>query len=880
MSTVLSPTPANWNINRLLTEVQAGYASEGISDVWAAEEESVRRRLESLRGRLSVRYQDPKSLGIGGSGIVLKLTDTELSNEPVALKFPRPVQGQMEALAELLNKEVSHLVTLRHSSIVRLRGYGTLLDAAAKFQPFPYYVMDFIDGAKSQKYMESVPLDDHAFYDFLDRAVDALAYLHANSTLHLDVKPDNVLVTKSGVPIISDLGTAKKLDTSPELTLIALTRQYAAPEAIERIDKNPSDPNRTKGWVPKNELRLEWDLTPLGRTVLNWLGYQLDGRPAHRAHHLTAYCRKFVLLLAARCLRSAVPQWLEDKVGLDRRLLIQIQYTSLQQVLDDVGKMSGRRSLEEIVPELNGFHPDTLQVAAGAPTTYSPRLKLLVECVPVRRLAAISQLGLVSQVYPTATHSRLEHSLGTFHKATQVILSLYHDPFSPLFRQVMTQEDICAALLAAVLHDIGQFPLAHDLEEIAPSTFDHKQLGERILANAVADEESEFSKALKLWDVQRERIVSILRADLKASDAPFKDRLLHSIIDGPLDADKLDYLQRDTDRLRVPYGNGIDQDRILRGLTVIVTAKGRDGVVCVGVHEKARVSAEFVAIARYALFSQAYWHHSVRSMKAMLARCTLAILEAVGTKEGVLTWRNSFERFVIALPGALYATAGEGVVTLPPIAAKILAEAQASTISACDAAVIGYLLGDCARLSLEEGELLKDLLHRTIYKRAFVFSPDRSAEVWRDFTDRWESLKTHQKLDVYTNIETWILKECRELRSRLGDHTSFTVTDVDKLIGRLEQRRPTILIDVPGHRPGADVALHFVVEAQRRSLRKDERVVGEPQPSAVWTQFGSNLRERAGKLRIYVHPDHIDVFEAAVTRTMFEDYSRKVLQSY
>jgi hypothetical protein len=106
------------------------------------------------------------------------------------------------------------------------------------------------------------------------------------------------------------------------------------------------------------------------------------------------------------------------------------------------------------------------------------------------------------------------------------------------------------------------------------------------------------------------------------------------------------------------------------------------------------------------------------------------------------------------------------------------------------------------------------------------------------------------------------------------------VEDIDKLIGRLEQRRPTVLIDIPGHRPGSDVALHFVIEAQRRSLRKDEKVVGEPQPSSVWNQFGSNLRERAGKLRIYVHPDHVNIVEVAVTRKMFEDYSRKLLQSY
>ena len=561
---------------------------------------------------------------------------------------------------------------------------------------------------------------------------------------------------------------------------------------------------------------------------------------------------------------------------------MEIQYESLQEVLDDLGKVSGRRALGDLVPELNSYNPDTLQVAAGAPTSYTSRLKLLVECVPVRRLATISQLGLVSQVYPTATHSRLEHSLGTFHKTSQFVLSLYYDPLSPLFRQLMTVEDICAVLLAAVLHDVGQFPLAHDLEEIEPMVFDHRSVGEQIISKVAQEKDGDFAVALKLWGVSSDRILSILRAELQAADSAFKDRLLHSILDGPLDADKLDYLQRDTDRLRVPYGNGIDIERILRALTVIVTARGRDGVVCVGVHEKARVSAEFVAIARYALFSQAYWHHSVRSMKAMLARATLAMLDGVGNDD-ITNWRLRFERFVEALPGALYSAAAEddpGITALPVVTRNILAQAQASTISACDAAVVGYLLGECTRFSLAEGELLGDLLHRRIYKRGFVFSPDRSAEVWKDYVERWEPLKRQDKLSFYQKIETWLLKQCQELRRKLPKHTSFGVEDIDKLIGRLEERRPTVLIDLPGHRPGSDVALHFVIEAERRSLRKDEKVVGETQSSSVWNQFGSGLRERAGKLRIYVHPDHINVVEVAVTRRMFEDYGRKLLQSY
>ena len=183
MSNGVSANWKTWNIPQLTKKLREGYDTEGLSDAWSAEEESITSRLESLRRRLSGRYKCPEKLGIGGSGLVLKLLDDQLSDQPVALKFPRPVQGQMDAIAELLNKEVSHLVTLRHASIVRLHGCGTSMEGKGKFAPFPYFVMDFVDGAKSHKYLESTELDDRGFYEFLNKTVDALAYLHSRLTL-------------------------------------------------------------------------------------------------------------------------------------------------------------------------------------------------------------------------------------------------------------------------------------------------------------------------------------------------------------------------------------------------------------------------------------------------------------------------------------------------------------------------------------------------------------------------------------------------------------------------------------------------------------------------------------------------------------------------
>jgi hypothetical protein len=75
---------------------------------------------------------------------------------------------------------------------------------------------------------------------------------------------------------------------------------------------------------------------------------------------------------------------------------------------------------------------------------------------------------------------------------------------------------------------------------------------------------------------------------------------------------------------------------------------------------------------------------------------------------------------------------------------------------------------------------------------------------------------------------------------------------------------PWLLIDVPGTRPGSDVPLFYVLEGQRRALRKDDRSVGRLQKSDVWDQYAKNLLSTAGKVRIFCDPGLVDSVEASV----------------
>jgi hypothetical protein len=392
--------------------------------------------------------------------------------------------------------------------------------------------------------------------------------------------------------------------------------------------------------------------------------------------------------------------------------------------------------------------------------------------------------------------------------------------------------------------------------------------------------------------VTPERIIEILDAKADRDDIPVKDRLLHSIIDGPMDADKLDYLKRDSDRLGVPYSRGIDVDRIIRSLTVVLDRKGKGLVACIGVHEKAKVAAEFVAIARYAMFSQAYWHHTVRSMKAMLTRSVVALLTHLDAKGERLRneFRSDFENLVLSLPGSLYQ--GQPLqpmlfeaedekkedVASSPITFDV--SGVESTLAATDAVVIAFIKFWLGRAKMKEAELLDDLLNRHLYKRLFVFSMERSEKECRVLVDQWERLSAKKKGLVYEKIEKTLVPSV-ESRLEEGPPTAtLNINRVELLRKRIEANQPVILIDVPGARPGSDVPLYYVVEAQRRALRKDEHAVGDVQASEVWNQFGSGLRDRAGKVRIFCHPRFVDAVEAAVDRVeffrLFEKSAREV----
>jgi len=145
------------------------------------------------------------------------------------------------------------------------------------------------------------------------------------------------------------------------------------------------------------------------------------------------------------------------------------------------------------------------------------------------------------------------------------------------------------------------------------------------------------------WGVQPRDVVTMLSG--KPSDR--RGRLLRSLLSGPIDVDKFDYLMRDSLHAGVPYGQHFDRHRLVRSLCLNEAGDG------LGITDKGKTAAEMMVFARYVMFSEVYWHHAVRSATAMLQRAFYLVCHNVDLDA---LFRTDEPRFIAMMTDA----AGDG----------------------------------------------------------------------------------------------------------------------------------------------------------------------------------------------------------------------------
>jgi uncharacterized protein len=294
--------------------------------------------------------------------------------------------------------------------------------------------------------------------------------------------------------------------------------------------------------------------------------------------------------------------------------------------------------------------------------------------VPVmQRLRRLRQLGLAYLAFPSAEHSRFSHALGALAMGTRAYDELArHTPelFANAADAAYQRRLVRAALL---LHDIGHGPFSHSCEAVLGVR--HEARTAELLALP------ELADRVAALDVDAADVLGLI-----VGDPDGRYPMLRELVSGPnLDADRMDYLQRDAYFTGVATGR-YDAEQLVASLRAIE----RDGGFALGIDRRGIVALESFVMARYMMFASVYFHHTTRMFEHVLHEVLRELWpdpRALDSIDEFLRWDDF--RVIDSLDHGKSAAADalRNRVRVYALAAEFNAERDLRAFEACEAAL-------------------------------------------------------------------------------------------------------------------------------------------------------------------------------------------------
>lgn len=247
----------------------------------------------------------------------------------------------------------------------------------------------------------------------------------------------------------------------------------------------------------------------------------------------------------------------------------------------------------------------------------------LLDRPPMQRLRWIKQLGTSEMLYPTGSHSRFEHSLGTYSIAKQMLSSLKR---MNAFNAKKDEEK--NVLAAALLHDIGHICFSHTgelflrycsrmgdlIDGLREKVSIHEYIGYKIMDCSYMKEVITFINHQYGTGLDKDKIRAMIIGKYTNCERQF----LADIVHGPIDADRTDYLLRDAYNVGFPHM--VDVQRLLNTLTIVKVEEEEGLFWRLGIEEKGWRAVKSLFLARNRLRPTLYEHHFSRVSEEILIR--------------------------------------------------------------------------------------------------------------------------------------------------------------------------------------------------------------------------------------------------------------------